>query len=95
MSLKIEIGKRYLIPAGSEFWSAVMREHLICKNDMIIKITEEPKLGFGNQVIIYGVLQNKITNYLMSAFVGENMASLFTDKNAGEIGVEKSVLREI
>lgn len=95
MILKIEIGKRYLIPAGSEFWSAVMREHLICKNDMIIKVTEEPKQGFGNQVIVYGILQNKITNYLMAAFVGENIASLFTDKSGGEIGVEQNVLREI
>jgi len=94
MSLKIEIGKRYLIPAGSEFWSATMREHLICKNDMIIKVTDS-RLGFGSQVVVYGVLQNKITNYLMAAFVGETAASMFSDKPGTEIGVEEKILKEL
>ena len=61
---------------------------------MIIKVTDS-RLGFGRQVVVYGILQNKITNYLMATFIGETAASMFSDKPGTEIGVEEKILKEL
>lgn len=94
MKSNIEIGKKYIIKAGAEFWSTAMREFLIFKNDVIIKATSSEVLSADCQEVVYGIIQISLPNPFLYMFVG-NASTIYMDKANGEIGIEKKYLKEI
>lgn len=73
----------YTIPVGVYFWSIALRENVTCNRDLYFRL----KQTCIDNDLVFGFIQIKFGNILVSEAFGKDMSS-YVDKPNGEISVD-------
>ena len=90
------VEEKYLIPEGTDVWLEHLRETIVFKRDVIIKIISKSEIGPapGYKDIVYGIIQTTFTNPFFEMFIGQ-AATAYFDKKDGTVGVDLEKLKKI
>lgn len=89
-------GEKYKIPSGVDVWLEHLRETVVFKRDVIVKITSKPVIGTapGYRDVVYGIIQTAYTNLFFEPFIGQ-AATVYMDKKDGVVGVDLEKIKKI
>jgi len=88
---EIEIDGKYLIPAGTKFYSNALQEEVMSDKDLVIRVVNLTAFTPG---LVHGVLQNVIANPFLQMFFGA-ASNLYTDKTDSKISVDFKKIKKV